>query len=66
MRFGTIYRLYQMKKKVIDFLTHNFTLIVATAFTTATLDSLSDKIALGWVFAFLLFFSGIAYSIFKK
>ena len=69
MRFGTIYKLNEMKKKIIDFLTHNFTIVVVTAFVVATLDlwTLPGKhnIALGWIGAFLLFFVGIGYTIYK-
>jgi len=70
MRFGTIYKLNEMKKKIIDFLTHRFVLITVVAFITAQLDLISLTVgsktfAAGWVLAFVFFFGGIAYSIYK-
>ena len=55
-------------KKIIKFLTHNFTLIVATSFATATLDlwTLPSGTSLGFIFAIVLLAGGLLYSMFKK
>jgi len=69
MRFGTIYKLNEMKKKVIDFLTHNFTIAVVVSGISAILSRVNlpgRDTSWSWIFFIVLFVGGIAYSIFKK
>ena len=70
MKFGTIYKLYIMIKKALDYLKKNFVLIVAVIFLTAILDLIGlggkSDFGAGFVLGFLLVFGAILYNILKK
>ena len=70
MRFGTIYKIYTMFKRILDYLKKNFVLIIVVIFLTAILDLIGlggkSDFGAGFVLGFLLVFGVILYNILKK
>lgn len=69
MKISLIYNIYIIMKPIIEFLKNRFTIIVVTSFVTATISLWhipGRDISWGWIFAFLMLFAGLGYSIISQ